>query len=141
MEYDIYIGNIQDASDHEGIREAGISTVVKLTNREPTRGYPKEVDVVRHPMMDGPRNEGKIFRRAVESVTELLRDGESVLVHCAAGKSRSVTVTAAALSIVEKNSFEESLDAVRRCRDTNAHPALIKRGKEVAGVIDERHRM
>jgi len=140
MEYEIYVGDIEDASDHEGIREAGISTVVKLTNREPTQGYPKEVDVVRHPMMDGPRNEKERFSRAVESITELLKDGESVLVHCAAGKSRSVTVTAAALSIVEENTFEESLDAVRRCRDINAHPALIKRGKKVVGVIDERHR-
>jgi atypical dual specificity phosphatase len=108
---------------------------VKLTNREPTQGYPKELDVARFPMMDGPRNEAEKFNRAVESVAELLRDGESVLVHCAAGKSRSVTVTAAALSVVEETTFEESLDAVRRCRDTNAHPALIERGKKAIEVM------
>jgi atypical dual specificity phosphatase len=139
MEYEVHIGNIQDASDHESIQEAGISTVVKLTNREPTKGYPKKVDVVRHPMMDGPRNEGKTFRRAVKSVTELLRDGESVLVHCAAGKSRSVTVTATALSVVEKNTFEESLEIIRQCRDgINPHPALIKRGKRCVDVMPTR---
>lgn len=130
MEYDVYIGDIEDAGDHDAILDAGISTVVKLTNREPEEGYPKEVEVFRLPMMDGPRNEKETFNRAVKTVEELLRDGESVLVHCAAGKSRSVTVTAAALSVVEGNSFEESLEAVRRCRDINAHPALIERGRQ-----------
>jgi len=136
MRYDVYIGDMNDATDRDAIRDTDISTVVMLTNREPTQGYPREVDVVRCPMMDGPRNEAETFNRAVESVTELLREGESVLVHCAAGKSRSVTVTAAALSLVEKNSFEESLEVVRQCRDINPHPALIERGKNAVKAIN-----
>jgi protein-tyrosine phosphatase len=81
-------------------------------------------------MCDGPDNEYGgysdygIFCDAVDAVLQARRP---VLVHCHVGRSRSVTVAAAALGADEGLSWENALSAVRNARgDVNPDNLLVE---------------
>ena len=130
-DYELYIGNSEDISDHVRIENEGVDAVLKLTHREPEDGYPDSVDVYECSMTDGPSNDRERFEAAVGKLLELFEDGETVLVHCKAGKSRSPTVSAAAIAVYEDVTFESALETIRASRDINPHTALLKRGEDV----------
>jgi protein-tyrosine phosphatase len=129
-EYNLYIGDAIDASDHQKIKSRGVDSVVKLTYSGPDDGYPDSVDVHEYSMRDGPQNDPETFRQAVEHLRELFREGKTVFVHCNAGSSRSPTVSAAALALHEDVEFETALDTIRDSRDIQPHQALLNRGRE-----------
>ncbi len=58
----------------------------------------------------------ELFREAVETVKKALLNGETVLVHCHVGQSRSVAVAAAALVAVEGVELDEALERIRSRR-------------------------
>lgn len=72
-----------------------------------------------HPLADG-EHDYEDFAQAVEAVAAGVQHGESVLVHCQAGLSRSVAVAIAALVTVEGWAFDEAYDT---CRSGFIHPA------------------
>lgn len=64
---------------------------------------------------DGPHDYEK-FAAAVDYVLEALESGDTVLVHCQAGVSRSGGVCSAALAIHEKLPGEQALSIVQQAR-------------------------
>ncbi|MDY7080826.1 MAG: dual specificity protein phosphatase [Halobacteria archaeon] len=135
--YDLYIGDIKDAGDKEQIHDNDISVILSLTNRIPKEGYPPRVYVVEYPMSDGPRCDQLTFRQAVDHLTILLQEGETVLVHCSRGESRSVAVSAAAISMIEDVSFDDALEIISKSRDkANPHPSLVECGKETVNELN-----
>lgn len=132
--YELYIGDAADASNHERIEKRGIDSVLKLTYETPDDGYPNSVDVHEFSLTDGPQNDYERFKKAVEKLLELFDGGETVFVHCSAGKSRSPTVSASAIALHEDVDFRSAIETIRGSRDINPHPILLKRGKD---VVDE----
>lgn len=130
-EYELYIGDSEDASDHAKIENEGVDAVLKLTYETPDDGYPDSVDVYEYSMTDGPKNDHERFKQAVEKLLELFEDDKTVFVHCSAGKSRSPAVSAAAIAVYEDVSFESALETIRESREVNPHTILLKRGKDV----------
>lgn len=63
-------------------------------------------------MVDGPGNEEKLFRDAVDAVVGAHRNGKSVLVHCVGGRSRSAAVCAAAIAQLKQKTLCEAYDFV-----------------------------
>ena len=125
----LLVGDAEDASDHDGIRAAGVTVVLSLTHDSPAtpaRGY----RVVDRPLVDGPQNDPERFAAAVDTLRSLLDDGERVLVHCSAGASRSVAVAAAAHALGEGLDADEALATVRAERGVSAlHPVLADRAR------------
>jgi atypical dual specificity phosphatase len=130
-EYELYIGDILDASNHERIEKREIDSVLKLTYETPDDGYPNSVEVHEFSLTDGPQNDYERFKKAVEKLLELFDGGDTVFVHCSAGKSRSPTVSAAAIALHEDVDFRSAIETIRESRDINPHPILLKRGKDV----------
>lgn len=130
-EYEIYIGDSDDASDHARIEDEGIDAVLKLTYEGPDNGYSDSVEVYEYSMTDGPKNDQERFKQAVEKLLELFEDGKTVFVHCSMGRSRSPTVSAADIAIYEDVSFESALETIRASRDINPNAVLLNRGKKV----------
>jgi len=65
------------------------------------------------------------FEAAVEYVVTALADGDTVLVHCQAGVSRSAAVVSTALATVCDIALREAFRRVRAVRTTvNPHPKL-----------------
>jgi protein-tyrosine phosphatase len=130
-EYELYIGDARDASDHGKIENREVDSVLKLTYNGPQDGYPESVDVHDFGMRDGPQNDPETFRQAVRRLQGLFQEGETVFVHCNAGSSRSPSVSAAALALHEDIDFESALEAIKESRDIHPHQALLDRGRTV----------
>ena len=83
-------------------------------------------------MMDGPRNKQETFRTAVEAVLAGLDRGETTLVHCSRGASRSPSVAATAVALHTESSIEEAFELIVELRDEfDAHPALVRQAVSV----------
>lgn len=130
-DYELYIGDALDASNHEKIEQRGIDAVLKLTYQDPDEGYPDSVEVHEFSIRDGPQSDLETFVEAVEKLVELFEEGRTVFAHCNAGKSRSPSVSAAAIALHEEVKFKSALETIRESRDINPHPFLLKRGKDV----------
>lgn len=98
---DVSIGDMMDAEQHGD----KFDTVLSLASAQ----YTTEFDHLYHyPLIDGD-NEYSVFAEAVDMARKLLRDDGTLLVHCQAGASRSVTVLATALAAEEERSFQDTL--------------------------------
>lgn len=73
----------------------------------------------------------ELLSEAIGTVVDSLREGNTILVHCHAGQSRSATVCVAALAIYEDISWDESFNRLRTARPSiNPVPELISDGKK-----------
>lgn len=99
VEKDIAIGNCVDARDIELLEKASISSALSLDGTlagvQPHSLKLKRIEVVR--LEDGPGNDVRLFKVAVDALDELVRTAPPVLVQCHAGRSRSVVVVASYL--------------------------------------------
>lgn len=127
----LYVGDIRDAGNAEWLREGSPTAVLKLTHGDPSEPYPDAVTVRDVPMIDGPQNEYDDFERATETLLELLEADHVVFVHCAAGISRSGSVTAAALAVRRGTDFDSALDQVQDRRPrVMPHPHLREQAEQ-----------
>lgn len=79
-------------------------------------------------------HEYSVFEAAVDYVVNSLERGDTVLVHCQAGVSRSAAVTTAALVTVSNDSLRESFSRVEAARpNVNPHPELQRSMERYTG--------
>jgi len=64
----------------------------------------------------GGRSDYGIFKEACDAVISHLEKGDSVLVHCHVGKSRSAAVCIASLAVFEKLRYNEAYKKVKEAR-------------------------
>jgi protein-tyrosine phosphatase len=123
---DLAIGNYVDAEDDAVLRSSGIRSIICLNDH--LRGVSAEsrqLDSLENfNLKDGPGNDPEMFRRAVESVARAVRRYPKVLVHCHAGRSRSVIVVAAHLIRVHRWSSQEALTYVTARREAAITPGI-----------------
>lgn len=127
---DLYVGGLEDAGETEVLKRQEITAVLKLTHAAPETPYPDTVTVADHPLVDGPQNDFGAFQDAVDRLTALRETGETVLVHCSAGSSRSGAIVAAALAEMERTDIDSALDRIQREKsDIEPHPALLEHAR------------
>jgi len=120
----LYIGDLMDAGRSEWLREGSPTAVLKLSHGDPEEPYPEAVAVAEVQLIDGPRNGYTDFERAAETLLDLL-DEHVVFVHCAAGVSRSGSVSAAALAVRQDVDVDAALEQITQHRPVvNPHPHL-----------------
>lgn len=114
----LYLADIEQVGIHTRYEEHGIGTVIRLSHSDPENGYPADVDVYEYPMADGPGNDQGAMSAAVARTASLLSAGETVVVHCCAGDSRSVAVCMAAIAVSRGGRFQPGVEArrVRKAR-------------------------
>lgn len=104
--------------------------------------YSGELEHHVYPLVDGPGNKPELMKKAIDMVDSLLLLKKRVMVHCVAGKSRSVVVAAAALTRYESYwdgaEFDEQLENIFTKRHSEhspgaivPHPALVELAKSL----------
>jgi len=143
---ELFVGTVNDAGATERLHERSITTIVSEIRGETASGYPADVTVVGIPMLDGPQNDLEQFTQAVKHVLSERDSGDSVLVHCSVGASRSPTVAATVLALAAEIGLEAAFDQIStRRRAVDPHDALVRQAARVytthrgSRVVDSPH--
>ena len=121
----LFVGDFEDA-DRLGTNHS-FDAVVSLIEDN------VEAETIYEPLTDGENNQ-KSFDSAVDAVQEVWSDDKRVLVHCAMGVSRSVTVTATAIAAEREISLRDALAQVEENRpQANPHPELVEQAYTYLG--------
>jgi protein-tyrosine phosphatase len=122
----IAIGNYLEARDAEALRRHGIRSVMSLDGSLTAEDASRlGVDtVVAFRLIDGVGNDARVFKLAIESLRDLVSSYAPVLVHCHAGRSRSVVIVAGHLANALGISCEEGIARVTNKRAVNVTPTL-----------------
>ena len=107
----IAIGNFQDARN----LPPGIHAVLCLI--EDCCADRVDVDAVCVPLVDGPGNDFAAAREAVDFISEVVDEGRRILVHCHAGRSRSVVIVARYLMSSRSLTAKQALELLASKRE------------------------
>ncbi|EDQ90268.1 uncharacterized protein MONBRDRAFT_3024, partial [Monosiga brevicollis MX1] len=113
----IYIGCVHDATDRDLLTRTGITHV--LSALEDCPEVPMSIEQLHLPISDTFSSEFEVlpsFLRGAQFIHEAVSAGGRVLVHCAAGVSRSPTMVAAYLILYHNMSMETSISHLQALR-------------------------
>lgn len=83
-----------------------------------------DVDALCLPLIDGPGNDPTDIHDAINFIGEIVSAGERILVHCHAGRSRSVVVVARYLMQSRSLTAQAALDLIAVRRETYLSPGI-----------------
>ena len=131
----LWLGNAKAALDEDFLRQKGIQVVFNCTKDLPF--HPSMKRRYRVPVDDNLEREEirNMEHWSFEILYKLLneyKDGRTILVHCAAGMSRSPTLVIAYLMIENRWSFEEAYNFVKKKRPlTEPNIGFVKQLKNL----------
>ncbi len=108
----LWLGNAGDARNPGRVLDAGITAVVNLAGEELPPNLPRDVIYCHFPVVDGPDNPPQLLEIAIRTVATLLEEEVPTLVYCEEGMSRSLALTAAAISRWRGQTPEAALKSV-----------------------------
>ena len=113
-----------------------IDSIVNLDRYTP---YKTDLPLVHIPLLDGPGNAPEEIVAVLRRLDDLASRGK-VLVHCAAGVSRSPFVVALYLTWRDGLDFQAALDVVARgrSRNLNIQPGLVEVAGDVLALLEGR---
>jgi len=116
----IAIGNFVDA---QSASEADIDAILCLKedccDERDDRFY-----VLAIPLIDGAGNEKRLFDDAVDFIEDIVSSGEKILVHCHAGRSRSVCIVARYLMTRQGMPRDRALSVIEEKREIFLSPGV-----------------
>ena len=114
----LYLGSaIEHAYDDDFLKDKRITHVLNCAIELPIR-YPKHIIINHIKMNDNDDNSAEHIFKGADIINETLKNSSSnLLVHCMAGRSRSVSVVLAYLVKYKNYSPDKALEYVKSCRD------------------------
>jgi len=120
----IWIGSYSSVVDDELSKE--IDVVLNMAI-ECDYTLKARTQLVKIGIEDGRLTNIGVFKKAAEVIHHARSAGKTVLVHCAAGVSRSSTAVLAYLMLYENMGWVEALEYVQKSRScVNPHPLLVR---------------
>ena len=83
-----------------------------------------DIDVLVLPLIDGRGNDRRRIGDAVQYIRDVVNAGDRILVHCHAGRSRSVSVVAYYLTLEEGLTTEQALARIEAEREMYLSPGI-----------------
>ena len=119
----VAIGNYVDGEDEALIEREGIRSILCLDCR---LAPPPGLKVRRHvvDLVDAPAKQLDAFMKAVQLLERLVAEASPVLVHCHAGRSRSVVLVAALLMRAKGLTPEDAIAFVSKKREAAITPGV-----------------
>ncbi len=83
-----------------------------------------EFDIMCMPLIDGVGNDKRYLNDALDFIHDVVSNGEKILVHCHAGRSRSVCVTARYFMVKQGITSHQALEKIRAKREIYLSPGI-----------------
>ncbi|KAL8564593.1 hypothetical protein ACOMHN_032149 [Nucella lapillus] len=116
----LYVGNFRDAKDPKQLSENNITHILSIHDN--AKKLLEDIEYLIIIASDSPsENLVRFFPECIDFIHKARLSGGGVLVHCLAGVSRSVTVTAAYLMTAANMNWRDALNAIRGARN-HANP-------------------
>ncbi|CAM2106212.1 dual specificity protein phosphatase 22 isoform X1 [Caretta caretta] len=111
----LFLGNFKDARDAEQLSKNNVTHILSI--HDGARPMLEGVKYLCIPAADSPsQNLTRHFKESIKFIHECRLRGESCLVHCLAGVSRSVTLVVAYVMTITDFGWEDALSIVRASR-------------------------
>lgn len=114
------IGNLDAGTDLKKLKKLGVKGIVSAVTQLPQhlKEYRKNgISILHIPIKDREDTDIRVYFNAVnEFIKRIFRQSGKVLVHCRAGMSRSVTLTAAYLIKTQNITPQDALAKIGRVR-------------------------
>jgi len=120
----LWVGHAGDGRAFKQLYAAGIQAVVQVAAEELPPRPPRDLICCHFPLLDGAGNRPQLLCLAVSTLAALLRLHMPTLVCCGAGMSRSPSIAAAALAIVQGESPEACLVRISQYHPSDVSPGL-----------------
>ncbi len=115
---DLYIGSRLKSGDLEALESEGISAVLDLTAEFDEPKYIREnhdIEYICIPVLDGSTPTMREFAQSAFFVSEAVKSGRKVLVHCIFGHGRSASSAVAALIVLgDAKDVDEAIEMVKK---------------------------
>ena len=123
----IWLGSASCAEDNKFLDRENIAVILNMAVEcKYLRSVPT-ARVVRIGIEDGKLTNVGVFEKAAEEIHRAVTSGSQILVHCAAGVSRSATAVAAYMMLYEDLGWAQALVEIRKSRPCiNPHPLLLR---------------
>lgn len=82
------------------------------------------MDILCIPLIDGPGNDKRLVDEAIEFIHDVVSSGGRILVHCHAGRSRSVCIVARYLMIKNNMTRHQALRFIGEKREIYLSPGI-----------------
>jgi dual specificity phosphatase 12 len=130
----LFVGGYVQAAKLSRSNPFGIQAVLDVST-EPPYEEARGVVYAHIPFNDGEGVPPEKFWACMRFLFEQYKQGHTILIHCAAGISRSVTITAAFLHYVHIMEFNAALDLVRQRRPiANPNVAVLSSVRKLLRV-------
>ena len=116
----IAIGNFVDAKD---VTKSEVDAILCLIDDCCSEDN-EEFDVVVIPLVDAAGNDKRNFKDATDYIDDVVNDGDKILVHCHAGRSRSVCIVARYFMIKHKLTSHQALAKIEEKREIYLSPGI-----------------
>ncbi|XP_041376320.1 dual specificity protein phosphatase 22-like [Gigantopelta aegis] len=112
----VYVGNFRDAKDEDELKKHKITHILSIHDN--AKQLLKDMQYLCIVASDSPDQDlTQYFPECIDFIHRARLDGGRVLIHCLAGVSRSVTITAAYLMTVTNFRWRDTLHAIRGARN------------------------
>ncbi|RDH41928.1 dual specificity protein phosphatase family protein [Zooshikella ganghwensis] len=116
----IAIGNFVDAKEiKKGETDAILCLIDDCCSEDND-----EFHIVVIPLVDAAGNDKRNFKDATDYIDDVVSHGEKILVHCHAGRSRSVCIVARYFMIKDGLTRHQALAKIRERRDIYLSPGI-----------------
>ncbi|GAA3916757.1 dual specificity protein phosphatase [Litoribacillus peritrichatus] len=116
----IALGNFVDAKNlQEGDVDAVLCLIENCCSIDETRF---DVEVI--PLVDAAGNDRRVFNDCVDFIDDVVSSGDKILVHCHAGRSRSVCILARYFMIKHGLKSHQALEKIEAKREIYLSPGI-----------------
>lgn len=116
----IAIGNFVDAKQ---VKTGEVDAILCLIDNCCTEDN-DDFDIVVIPLVDAAGNSKRKFKDATDYIDDVVSSGEKILVHCHAGRSRSVCIVARYFMIKDRLTSVQALAKIEAKREIYLSPGI-----------------
>lgn len=123
----IWVGGLDAAENHRFLTENAIGVILDLQPDPYDVPLPESIKHYKISFPDGKATPVGVFEKAAEIINDAVDNGQPILVHCAAGVSRSVTAVCTYQMLYNGMGFQDAINKVAETRGfVNPHHLLIR---------------